>query len=72
MFDFKNFLKMPTEVIRSYTIAFTMRSGSNELCSLLACNGFGVPGELFRDPLPGMPNLAKYGAVTVVYSGGRI
>ncbi len=28
-----------------------MRSGSNEICMLLAKNGVGVPGELFQKPL---------------------
>jgi trehalose 2-sulfotransferase len=53
-------MEMATDVSRSYTIAFTMRSGSNELCGLLARNGFGIPGELFRDPLPRTPNLPGY------------
>lgn len=33
---------------RSFTIAFTMRSGSNEICKLLWRNGLGVPGEAFQ------------------------
>src|SRR5579884_208874 len=33
---------------RSFTIAFTLRSGSNEICKLLSRNGIGVPGELFQ------------------------
>lgn len=37
---------------RTYTIAFAMRSGSNEICSLLTRNGLGAPGELFQSPLP--------------------
>lgn len=36
---------------RSFTIAFTMRSGSNEICMLLAKNGLGAPGEFFQKPL---------------------
>jgi len=32
----------------SFTIAFVMRSGSNQLCRLLARRGFGRPGELFQ------------------------
>jgi trehalose 2-sulfotransferase len=46
-----------TSVQRSYTIAFTMRSGSNELCNLLAKNGLGSPGEFFQKRLPGGPGL---------------
>ncbi len=37
-----------SSIHRSYTIAFTMRSGSNELCKLLLRNGLGVPGESFQ------------------------
>jgi LPS sulfotransferase NodH len=33
---------------RSYTIAFSHRSGSSELCQLLLKNGLGSPGELFQ------------------------
>ena len=33
---------------RSYTIAFSHRSGSSELCQLLSKNGLGSPGELFQ------------------------
>ena len=40
--------KMST-ITRSYTIAFTMRSGSNEICKLLWRNGLGVPGESFQE-----------------------
>lgn len=39
---------------RSFTIAFTMRSGSNEICMLLAKNGLGVPGEFFQKALMGV------------------
>jgi trehalose 2-sulfotransferase len=46
-----------TTVQRSYTIAFTMRSGSNEVCNLLAKNGLGTPGEFFKKPLQGGPGL---------------
>lgn len=49
---------LPT-VERSYTIAFAMRSGSNEICNLLARNGFGAPSEFFQgfahDGSPGVP-----------------
>lgn len=41
-----------TTVQRSFTIAFTMRSGSNEICNLLARNGLGTPSEFFQKPLP--------------------
>jgi trehalose 2-sulfotransferase len=46
-----------TTVKRSYTIAFTMRSGSNEICNLLARNGLGSPGEFFQKRLPASPGL---------------
>lgn len=46
-----------TTISRSYTIAFTMRSGSNEICNLLAKNGLGNPGEFFQKSLPGSPGL---------------
>ena len=36
---------------RSYSIAFTPRSGSNAICHLLAQSGVGAPGELFQEPL---------------------
>ena len=39
-------------ITRSFTIAFTMRSGSNEICNLLAKNGLGSPSEFFQNPLP--------------------
>lgn len=39
-------------ITRTYTIAFAMRSGSNEICSLLRRNGLGIPTELFQFPLP--------------------
>jgi LPS sulfotransferase NodH len=39
-------------ITRTYTLAFTMRSGSNEICSLLRRNGLGVPTELFQFPFP--------------------
>lgn len=35
-------------VNRSYTIAFSVRSGSNEICNLLARNGMGSPAEHFQ------------------------
>lgn len=38
-------------ITRSFTIAFTMRSGSNAICDLLARNGLGAPGEWFQKPL---------------------
>jgi LPS sulfotransferase NodH len=40
---------------RSYTIAFTMRSGSNEICNLLGINRLGIPGEFFQKPLSSDP-----------------
>ena len=40
-------------VSRSFTIAFTMRSGSNEICNLLARNGLGIPNEFFQKPFSG-------------------
>ena len=36
-------------ITRSYTIAFTMRSGSNAICDLLKRNGLGNPGEWFQN-----------------------
>jgi LPS sulfotransferase NodH len=35
-------------ITRSFTIAFTVRSGSNAICDLLGRNGLGVPGEWFQ------------------------
>ena len=43
------------KLVRTFTIAFTMRSGSNEICSLLAKNGLGSPNEFFQNPLPQHP-----------------
>lgn len=37
-------------ITRSYTIAFTVRSGSNAICDLLARNGLGAPSEWFQKP----------------------
>lgn len=37
-----------SSITRSYTLAFTMRSGSNEVCNLLAKNALGNPGEYFQ------------------------
>lgn len=39
------------EVVRSFTIAFTPRSGSNAICDILAKNGLGLAGEWFQQPL---------------------
>ena len=38
------------DLARSYTIAFTPRSGSNALCELLARNCMGSPSECFQQP----------------------
>lgn len=46
-----------TTIQRSFTIAFTMRSGSNEICSMLARNGLGTPSEFFQKPLTGGSSL---------------
>jgi LPS sulfotransferase NodH len=46
------------EVDRAFTIAFTMRSGSNALCDLLVRNGMGAPGEYFQKRLPARTNRA--------------
>jgi trehalose 2-sulfotransferase len=43
-------------ITRSFTIAFTMRSGSNAICDLLARNGLGEPGEWFQKPLSSTGN----------------
>jgi len=42
---------MLDDLYRSYTLVFTMRSGSNALCDLLRRNGLGAPGEWFQQPL---------------------
>jgi LPS sulfotransferase NodH len=39
------------QVARSFTIAFTMRSGSNAICDILAKNGLGSAGEWFQQPI---------------------
>lgn len=36
------------DIERSFTIAFTVRSGSNAICDLLQRNGLGVPSEWFQ------------------------
>ena len=41
---------MFANITRSYTIAFTVRSGSNAICDLLARNGLGAPSEWFQEP----------------------
>jgi LPS sulfotransferase NodH len=41
---------MLTNISRSYTIAFTVRSGSNAICDLLARNNLGAPSEWFQQP----------------------
>jgi LPS sulfotransferase NodH len=38
-------------VVRSFTIAFTPRSGSNAICDILALNGVGAANEWFQLPL---------------------
>jgi LPS sulfotransferase NodH len=43
---------MVSSVRRSFTMAFTMRSGSNAICDLLAHNGIGSPTEYFQNPRP--------------------
>jgi LPS sulfotransferase NodH len=45
--------------IACYTIAFTLRSGSNVLCEYLTANGIGQPAEYFQHPL-GVANIAYY------------
>lgn len=45
-----NCSRMFPNLERSYTIAFTPRSGSNALCELLARNGMGAPSEWFQRP----------------------
>lgn len=42
-----------TTLRRSFTIAFTPRSGSNEICHMLARNGLGRPSEFFQMPFTG-------------------
>lgn len=49
---------LPLGVERSYTIAFTARSGSNEICNLLTRNGLGEPGEHFQALAGGGPRSA--------------
>ena len=55
-----------TTVKRSYTIAFTMRSGSNEICNLLGRNGLGSPSEFFQKPIPGEPSFVLDGFSRIV------
>ncbi len=47
MSDDRNTALLPS-VSRSFTVAFAPRSGSNELCNLLARNGLGSPSEFFQ------------------------
>ncbi|GAB4207949.1 MAG: hypothetical protein OHK0022_36840 [Roseiflexaceae bacterium] len=49
----------PSRGIACYTIAFTLRSGSNLLCDYLALNGLGLPTEYFQWPL-GVTNRQWY------------
>ena len=51
-----------------YTIAFTIRSGSNLLCDLLSRNGAGYPTEYFQSPF-GVTNKHWYEALHVRPSG---
>ena len=58
------------DLTRSYTIAFTPRSGSNALCELLARNGMGNPSEWFqRPPIPqaGESGIAAFVSVVNKY-----
>ncbi|MGH9162065.1 MAG: Stf0 family sulfotransferase [Vicinamibacteraceae bacterium] len=47
-----------------YTIAFSIRSGSNLLCDLLARNGAGYPTEYFQNPF-GVTNKHWYDTLDV-------
>jgi trehalose 2-sulfotransferase len=61
---------MLQDITRSYTIAFTMRSGSTEICNLLARNRLGYPNEWFQKPLPAAedrPPLDSFAAVVSQY-----
>jgi hypothetical protein len=51
---------------RSFTIAFTMRSGSNAISDLLSRNGLGVVGEWFQR------SLASTGDETYLDSFARV
>jgi LPS sulfotransferase NodH len=67
--DRKNSLPEPetlTAIQRSFTIAFTMRSGSNEICNMLARNGLGTPSEFFPKPLSGGSGLVLDGFSRIV------
>jgi LPS sulfotransferase NodH len=55
-----------TTVQRSFTIAFTLRSGSNVICSMLAGNGLGKPGEFFQMPFIGGNALVLDGFTRIV------
>ncbi len=60
---------------RTYTIAFTPRSGSNEVCGLLGRNGFGIPGELFQQPLSreaGSSDIASFRAIVDTHQANGI
>jgi LPS sulfotransferase NodH len=57
-------LKHNPAFTKSYTIAFTIRSGSNLLCDLLSRNGLGHPGEYFQPPF-GQVNAHLYRALGV-------
>jgi LPS sulfotransferase NodH len=57
-------LKFNPSFTKSYTIAFTIRSGSNLLCDVLSKNGFGHPSEYFQPPF-GVVNAHLYQALNV-------
>lgn len=55
-----------TTIQRSFTLAFTPRCGSNAICSILARNGLGRPGEFFQMPFTGGNALVLDGFTGVV------
>jgi LPS sulfotransferase NodH len=60
-------------VQRSYTIAFSPRSGSTEICNLLSRNGLGSPSEFFQSlpfccPSRGLSSAAAIQILSVIRS----
>lgn len=46
--------------MESYTIAFTLRCGSNALCDVLGRNGFGRPTEYWQYPYAANPHFERF------------
>jgi len=63
---------MLQDITRSYTIAFTMRSGSTEICNLLARNRLGDPHEWFQKPPAAAQDTASLDGFAAVVSQHQV